>query len=209
MRKDVSLRPALQIEFGAGRQEGETGLRDPGAAFALQEDIKLCLELVQIKDIGGRIGKLFLGQLCRSPVGGLLLLGHVHADQFPREIFQAMPVGVGPHQPGGDLGAVDRAGHHTERMAQDCHIEARIVKDLEHGWIGQNGAKSRRCGLALGDLHHICRAVAARELDHAEPVPVRIEAKGFGVDGQGRAGFISVGQIALMKCDGHGCRAQK
>src|SRR5262249_49185345 len=53
------------------------------------------------------------------------------------------------------------------------------------------------------DLHHVGRAVARRELHHAEPVARRLEAHGLGVD-RNRAGVArKVGQVAAMQADGH------
>jgi hypothetical protein len=64
----------------------------------------------------------------------------------------------------------------------------------------------RRVGVTLGNLHHVGAAVAGRELHHAEPVAVRVQPHGLGVD-RHRAGVAGqVGQIAAMQAYGHACQ---
>ena len=46
--------------------------------------------------------------VCRPPVARLLLLGDVDLEHLAQQVLQPVPVGVGAHQPRGDLGAVDR-----------------------------------------------------------------------------------------------------
>ena len=61
-----------------------------------------------MKHVGGRVGELRLGQRVGPPVGRLLLLGDLDAEQFARQVLEPVPVGVGAGELGGDLGAIDR-----------------------------------------------------------------------------------------------------
>jgi hypothetical protein len=91
-------------------------------------------------------------------------------------------IGIGAHELGGDLGAVDRAGHDAEAVLEHGHVETGIVEDLGHARIGEKPGEIGR-GIGIGrNLHDIGAAVARRQLHHAQPVAVRIETHGLGVD---------------------------
>src|SRR5690606_26634901 len=83
-------------------------------------------------------------------------------------------------------------------------IETGIVEDLGHARIGEQLDQVRRLGRILGDLHHIGAAVAGRKLHHAEPVAMRVEAHGLGVDRHLAVVIGKIGQVAAMHSDGHG-----
>jgi len=116
-----------------------------------------------------------------------------------------MPVGVGAGQPRGDLGAIDRLRHHAQCVVERGEIEAREVEDLDDGRIAQQFFQVRRVVLAARDLDHVGGAVARRHLHHAQPVAVRIEAHGLGVDRRrtGVARKVLVRQVATVQADGH------
>ena len=68
-------------------------------------------------------------------------------------------------------------------FAQHAEIEAGEMEDLEDRLVGEQPLDIGR--LALGsarDLHDIGGAIARRKLHDAEPIAVRIEAHGLGVD---------------------------
>ncbi len=67
------------------------------------------LQGVQVQHVGGGVLELRLRQRLGAPVRGLLLLREIDAEQFPHEILEPVPVGIGAREPRGDLGAVDRA----------------------------------------------------------------------------------------------------
>ena len=67
----------------------------------------------------------------------LLLLGQIDTQKVAHQILQAVPVGIGAHQPGGDLGAIDRLGIHPEMAAQHAKVEAGEMKQLGHFRIGE------------------------------------------------------------------------
>ena len=85
-----------------------------GASFALQHLVEPGFQFMQIKHILCRIGFLRVGQHMRTPVRTLLLLVGFNAHQFPQQILQAMPVGIGAGNFGGDLGAVEWGGFNAE-----------------------------------------------------------------------------------------------
>ncbi|OIQ69897.1 hypothetical protein GALL_484980 [mine drainage metagenome] len=58
--------------------------------------------------------------------------------------------------------------------------------------------------MVLGDLHDVGAAVAVRHLYHAEPVAMRMQPHGLGID-RHRVGIAGeIGQIAAMQAYGHG-----
>ena len=67
----------------------------------------------------------------------------------------------------------------------------------------QHPGEVRRLGLALGDLHQVAMPVAARHLDQAQPVAVRVQAHRLAVDCDDRAEVEPVGQVALVEMVRH------
>ena len=103
-----------QIEPGAHRQELEAGVRLRRSVIAGQHRVEPGLQRVQMQHVGGGVGLLLGRQRPRRPVRALLLLRHIQAQQLAAEILQSMAIGIGPHQLGGDLGAVDGRRLDTE-----------------------------------------------------------------------------------------------
>jgi hypothetical protein len=97
--KDVLGFPALQIEPGPRRQEGEAGLRQFGAAFARQHDIEAFAQGMQVQHVGSRVSELRFAQGRRTPVARLLLLRQLDVEHLAHQILQAMPIGVGAGKP--------------------------------------------------------------------------------------------------------------
>jgi hypothetical protein len=95
--------------------------------------------------------------------------------------------------------------HHAEPLAEHREIEPREVEDLQLRGIAEQPLQVRGRTDVAPDLHHIGRAVAGRELHHAEPVAMRIEPHRLGVDRDRAAVARQVGQIAAVQADGHGC----
>jgi len=119
---------------------------------------------------------LLVGELVRAPVRALLLLGQVDAEQLRAEVLQAVAVGVGARQLGGDLGAVHGLGDDAQVLRQHGDVEAAEVEDLEHGGIRQQGLQARRRPVLAIELHEVGRVVASGELHQAQPVAVRLQA---------------------------------
>ena len=155
VREDIDVRPAREIEAGARRQEAEGGLGQLGAALALQHGVELGLQGVQMQHVGGGIGQLLVGQPVGAPVGGLLLLGQVDAQQLRQRSFRPAAVGEGADQLGGDLGAVDRLAADAERM-----LDARRCRS------GRNGRASappdRPAGPRAAARQHGPRGICTR-----------------------------------------------
>jgi hypothetical protein len=82
------------------------------------------------------------------------------------------------------------------------------MENFCHLRIGQERLQVRRVGLVLSmipwNLDDIGTAVAVRHLHHAQPVAVRMQSHGLGIDRHrvGVAGEIR--QIAAMQAYGHG-----
>ncbi len=210
MRENVLGLPAAEIEPCPGGEEFETGFCKLGAAFAHQHGIEPFAQGVQMQDVGGGVGKLRLAQALRAPVARLLLLRQVDIQHLAHQILQAVTIGISAGQPRGDLGAIDRLRHHAEGVVERREVEARKVEYLGDRRIGQQRLQVRRVALTLRDLDDIGTAVAVRHLHHAEPVAMRMEAHGLGID-RYRVGVArNIGQVAAMQADGHeeGLRSQ-
>jgi hypothetical protein len=78
----------------------------------------------RIAHIAGRIFLLRIAQAGRTPVTRLLLFGNVSAEKFFHQFFQAVPVGEGPRQPRGDLGAEHRGCRDLQIIFDGREIEA-------------------------------------------------------------------------------------
>ncbi len=123
--------------------------------------------------------------------------------QLARQILQPMPVGVGSGELRGDLGAIDGAGHHAERVGQHPHVEPAVMKEFDDLRIGQQPLQIGGAGLAGCDLHHVGVAVAARQLHDAKPVAADLQAQRFGVDCDRLAENCVGREIAAVQADGH------
>ena len=131
MRENVFRAPAGEIEPGADGEERETGGGEFLAALARQHGVELLLDGMEIEHVVGSVRDLRLGQGLGAPVGELLLLGDVLAEQVLGEVLEAVLVGVGAGELGGDLGAIERLRHHAEPLGEHADVEAREVKDLQ------------------------------------------------------------------------------
>ncbi len=137
------------------------------------------------------------------------MLGDVDADDLLAQVLQAMPVRHRADEARGDLGAPDRRGRHAEMIEQRGHIETREMEDLQDRGIGEKRFQIRRVGVAPRNLHQMADPVAARHLDEAQAVAVRVEAHRLSVDrDRAREGHVA-GQVADMEMDvlagiGHG-----
>ena len=109
MGKDIVVLEAGEVEADAHRQEAEASLRGGHPALALEHGVELGLQRVQVEHVGGGIVLLLVGELVRRPVGALLLLRQVDAEKLGTQVLEAMAIGIGARQLGGD-GAVDRPG---------------------------------------------------------------------------------------------------
>src|SRR5882757_1300125 len=203
MRENVLGLPAAEVELGPGGEKFETGFCKLSAAFAHQHGIEAFAQGVQMQYVGGGVGELRLAQALRTPVARLLLLRQIDIQHLAHQILQAVAIGVGSGKPRGDLGAVDRLRHHAEAVVERREVEARKVKYLGDRGIGQQRLQVWRVARALCDLNDIGAAVAVRHLHHAEPVAMRMQAHGLGVD-RYRVGVArNIGQVAAMQADGH------
>src|SRR5258705_13869224 len=99
MRKYILGRPAREVEADPIRQEPKTRRRKVLPPFSRQKRIKLVLQRVQVQHIGCRIGDLGVRETSGAPVGQLLLLGNLDAEEIASEILEPMLVGVGARKP--------------------------------------------------------------------------------------------------------------
>ncbi len=67
-------------------------------------------------------------------------------------------------------------------MLQHGDVEAREMEDLQGAWVGQQRLEARRVEGARGELHQMRHPIPGGELHQAQPVAVRVEPHGLGVD---------------------------
>src|SRR5512132_312702 len=202
--EDVLLRPSLEIEAGAVRDEAETGVRQVTTTFPLQHRVELLAQSVQPQHISGSVLALFRSKGLGTPVGALLLFRQLDPQELPTQILEAVPIGVGAYQSGGDLGAVDRDTHHPEPQIQYPNVESGEMKQLDDPFVGQQCLEIGRCvGGAPGptrrrEVHEMAYPVAGGQLYQTEAVTVWIEAGRLRVDGDARAERRIGRQIAMV-----------
>ncbi len=113
-----------------------------------------------------------------------------------------MPVGVGPRQLGGGLGAVDRGGGDLQVAQEHGDVEAAEVEYLQHAGIGEDALEVRTVVGRSAQPHHVGVAVSGRQLDHAERIAPEAQAHGLRIDGDRIAEAQAVGQVAFMQVVG-------
>ena len=122
--------------------------------------------------------------------------------QLGAQVLQAVAVGVGARQLGGDLGAVDGLGGHAQVQGQHAHIEAGEVEDLEDARVRQQGLQARRRPVLAVELDEMGGVVAGRELDQAQPVAAGLEPQRLRVDGNRPGEGHVCRQVVLVQLDG-------
>ena len=90
-----------------------------------------------MQDVRRRIGNLRRRQFLGPPIGQLLLLGDFDPEQIPGQIFQAMPIRVGPYQPRGNLGTINGVCHDPEGLLQHAEVESGEVEYFQDTGIRQ------------------------------------------------------------------------
>jgi len=206
VRENVHAFESREVEADAIGQIGEGGAGERGSSLALEHCVELLAQAMQIEHVRGGVGELRLAQGIRAPVRRLLLLGDLHAQKLARQILEPVPVGVGPRDLRGDLGAIDGRRHDSERMMEHAHVEAAVVEELHDPRIGQQALEVGRASLPGADLHDIRRPVAARHLHHAEPVAADGEPQRLSIDGCRLAKRGFGGQVVSVKSDHRAAR---
>jgi hypothetical protein len=104
--KYVFLTPTTQIKGCAGGDKLEASLGQMMAALALQHLVEAGFQLMQIQHVLRRIFFLCCRQHMGAPVGTLLLLVGINAEEFAQQVFQAMTISISAGDFRGDLGAI-------------------------------------------------------------------------------------------------------
>ena len=81
----------------SGRNRKQAAARS-FAALPGQHGIELFPQGMEVKHVGGGIGDLGVGELLGAPIGKLLLLGNVDAEEVADQILEPVLVGIGAHQ---------------------------------------------------------------------------------------------------------------
>ena len=95
----------------------------------------------------------------------------------------------------------------VEMLFAPCLVVAQTTspayKDLEHARIREDAGEALGMGAVPQDLHDLGCAISARNLHDAQPVAMRIESQGLGINGDHVARLVTGRQIAAMKADSH------
>jgi hypothetical protein len=87
---------------------------------------------------------------------------------------------------------------------EHAQIETREMKDFQDRGVAKQSLEVRGLDPLGGNLHHIGRAVARRQLHDAKSVPAQRQPHGLGIDRDRRDPVMrKVRQIATMQADGH------
>ena len=114
-----------------------------------------------------------------------------------------MLVGIGAHQLGRDLGAVNRLAIDAQVAAEHGDVEAGEMEQLGGARIGQHLLQVGGGIFAGGELHGMADAIARRQLRQAQPVAEGVQPQGLGVYGNDGAEVQPVRQVALVQLDLH------
>ena len=199
VREDIGVGPSRKIECCSRGQELKASLRDFFAAFTNQKRVETLSQRMKMENVRSGVRKLFLRQLLRTPIRGLLLLGHIGTKELLAKVFQPMLIGVSSHQLRRDLGTVHGPAGHTQVPLQYRQVDARIMKDLHNGIITQQFSQVRGVEVIRLKLDEVANTITRGELQEAKAIAAKNQAHGLTVDSHGIAEIETVGQIALVK----------
>ena len=162
---------------------------------------------MQVQHIGSGVCQLLRRELHGAPVGRLLLFGQFDPEQFLAEVLEAVLVGEGADELGGDLGALNRADGDVQVVLQDGYVEAGEVHELEgrlvaHETLEVWTVEAAAAAFGWDKLDDVNVAVAVRHLHEAKAVSDRIEAHCFGVYGNDGTQGQAFGQVIAVEVDG-------
>lgn len=206
MGKDVSLGPSGKIKTCARRQEVKAGFCQLQTPLALQHGHQAIAYLMEIEHVLGGVFQLGFRKLCRPPVRALLLLGELDTHDLAGDVLQPVPVGIGAHQLGSDLGTEDRAQRDTQIALDHGHVKAGKMKDFFHLCVGQKRFQPRAVIGVTIELYQMGLAITRRKLDKAQAVTHERQAQRLGIHRNPVSQIQPVGQIALVKMYRHAVR---
>src|ERR1700729_1704589 len=94
MSKYIFCGPSGEVEPDPVRQEPETGRSEIRTALPVQHGVELFPQGMEVKHVGCGIGDLGVGKFLGAPIGQLLLLGNVDAEEVADQILQAVLVRI-------------------------------------------------------------------------------------------------------------------
>src|ERR671930_1972470 len=137
MGKDVLVRPAGEVEPHPIREKAKTSRRQLGAPLTEKDGVELLLERMQVQNIGRGIGELGVAERLGAPIGELLLLRQIDAQQFADQVLETVLVAICTGDAGGDLGAIEGERHDSQMLVQHGKIETGEMKNFEYRPIGE------------------------------------------------------------------------
>jgi len=206
VRERVGVGPAHQVEADAGGKELEALVREFLPSFPGQHAVEDAAEPVQMEHVGRGVALLLDGERLPAPVGLLLLLRDVDAEQLLAQILEAVAVGVRPREPGRDLGAVVRVGPDAEVKLQGGHVRPGEVVQLQRVPVLEHGLEARRFVGAPPEPDQVRGAVTRGDLHEAKAVSGDRQSHRFGVDRRAVGKRQTGGEIAFVEVDVHGVR---
>src|SRR5690606_26676653 len=129
--------------------------------------------------------------------------GDIDAEKLLAEIFEAVAVGEGADEPGGDLGAGNGRAGDTQIMLDHRDIKAAEMEYFETVRIGELAAEIRRIIAFAVEFHEMRIAISGGQLDQAKPVAVGDKTHRFAVDSNLGSEVNVIGQVAQMRINRH------
>ncbi len=126
---------------------------------------------------------LRLGQHFGCPVGRLLLLGNRDVQKLAANLLQAVTIRIGAGEFDAILVQNTGCGMVPNACARTARSKPAEMKDLGDGTIFQKLHQIGRLLLARFDLDYVRSTVAERNLNHAKPVAMRVQAQCLCIDG--------------------------
>lgn len=88
-------------------------------------------------------------------------------------------------------------------MAKHRYVEAGKVEDLQHRGVGKQPCEMWCAKGAGGELNKVAYPVTRRNLHETEPIAMRVEAHGLGINGYDRAQIEIGREITVMEMNAH------
>ena len=130
MMENVDVFPSTKIKGDPGRQEFKAGISQFKAPFTFEHHYQSRHQFVEVEDIGSSVRFLRVGQCVGAPVRALLLFGHVDADELFGNRFEAVLVGIGAGDFGGDFGAENRRCNNAKGNLEGGQVKAGEMEGL-------------------------------------------------------------------------------
>ena len=202
----ISSQPGeVEPRPGAGRKSKQACASSVRPSRASRASSSV-LQTVQVEHVRGRIVDAAPRSASAAPQSlDCCCLEMSTLEQLAQQVLQPVPVGVGAHQPRGDLGAVDRRGQHAEAVsaAPRCRSGRNERASAPPDRPASPPGSARSSG--RGAICTRCASPSpAESCTRHSRSRAGLQAHRLGVDRHHRAEVEPRRQIAVMQMDSHG-----